>query len=45
MAEARPLRAVTASRLFSGRGSLLGDQGRRRRWWELTLECGHQVVP
>lgn len=29
---------------MSGRGSVLGpDTSRRTRWWELRLECGHEV--
>jgi hypothetical protein len=35
-------RKVKAARLRVGRGSVLGpDTGRRPRWWELDLECGH----
>jgi len=30
--------------MTSGRGSVLGpDTFRRLRWWELKLECGHEV--
>lgn len=44
MAENRPLRAVTAAALSSGRGSLVGPDTRRRTiWWDLTLECGHHA--
>lgn len=41
---AKLLRRVTLARIREGRVGLLGpDTGRRRRWWELTLECGHIV--
>ncbi len=30
--------------VYEGRGGVLGpDTDRRTRWWEMTLECGHQV--
>lgn len=30
--------------LGSGRGSVMGpDTTRRTRWWNLKLECGHEV--
>lgn len=42
--EHRPLVAVVNANQRTGRGSLLGpDTPRRTSWWELTLECGHQV--
>lgn len=29
---------------LTGRGSVLGrDTARRTAWWELTLDCGHEV--
>lgn len=43
MTEHRPLRAVVASQIDSGPGSVLGDQGRRTRWYTMTLDCGHVV--
>lgn len=47
----RPWRAVVGGPdgsehplLMTGRGSLLGpDTARRTAWWEMRLECGHQV--
>jgi hypothetical protein len=42
--ERRPLRAVTNAILREGRGSFLGpDTDRRTRWYEMRLECGHEV--
>jgi len=41
----RPLRAIAAATLTSGRGSVLGpDTWRRAYWWNMTLECGHVVT-
>lgn len=42
--EQRPLRNVVASKIRTGRGSVLGpDTWRRMHWWELRLACGHVV--
>lgn len=40
----RPLRPVQSSKLRSARGSVIGpDTNRRIRYWELELDCGHNV--
>ena len=40
-----PYRAVAVARLKEGRASLLGpDIWRRARWWQVTLECGHETT-
>lgn len=37
-------RDVTEAVLRTGRGSVLGpDTGRRTRWWDLLLSCGHHA--
>lgn len=40
----RPLRKVVKATPMAGRGGLMGgDTSRRRLWWDLVLDCDHEV--
>ena len=46
MTTSRPLRAVVAGRddFHEGRNHVFAHTDRTSRWWELILNCGHEVI-